>query len=229
MGRHAPILPRRQTRRRQQPAQCPTGPTPQHLSPPKTPLSPPGGNGAVADEARDGVVKQAGLLRPAHLLAAQRGDQRVGGVHAALRGRRVLLQRLGGAAARRRNWFGHSREKVRRAWHPGRPAGQDEVPTSAAARACPARPCRPRVLSPPSPAPAHPLPHLLLRHGGVKLRLHLVQPALHHRQLLLHHLPLPGGHPQLRLGLAQLLDLGLHHLGGGGGGGGQSQEAWDRR
>lgn len=58
---------------------------------------------------------------------------------------------------------------------------------------------------------------LLLRHGGVKLRLHPVQPALHHRQLLLHHLPLAGGAAQLRLRLAQLLDLGLHHLAGRGG------------
>lgn len=62
-------------------------------------------------------------------------------------------------------------------------------------------------------APALPT-DLLLRHGGVKLRLHPVQPALHHRQLLLHHLPLAGGAAQLRLRLAQLLDLGLHHLAG---------------
>lgn len=70
------------------------------LEVPKTTNRPPGGDGAVADEARDGVVKQLGLLRPAHLLAAQCGDQRVGGVHAALSGGGILLQGLDGATGR---------------------------------------------------------------------------------------------------------------------------------
>ena len=54
--------------------------------------------------------------------------------------------------------------------------------------------------------------HLLLSHGCVELRLHLIKLGLHLGHAILSSVLLLGGDLELSLGLAQSLDLGLYNL-----------------